>query len=337
MSRLTEFTNLLRPFVASGRLSPYNTAVKLLFEWCSDSMLHTKLSGIRPDLVHQEWKGENFERVIVIGDVHGCREELEELLKVCNYNPVQDGIVFVGDLVNKGPDSVGVIRLARQLSAACCRGNHDEHALFSCLKRRCLQELLPTEETNNKPSDSTPDTFSPSTLLEDLQSYTWTDALTDDEIIWLSQLPYTLLLPPKFSRVVTIDGHEQTVPTLVVHAGLIPDVSLPEQDLTSMITMRDLVEKPEGQVAAIEESTENSKPWAPLWKGPWFVYFGHDAKRKLQQHPLAVGLDTGCCYGNCLTAAILPEHRLVSVPSVRMHVVPGTKPNAKTKAQSNEQ
>jgi predicted phosphodiesterase len=48
------------------------------------------------------------DRIIIIGDVHGCFDELQDLLVECDYNPNQDYLIFVGDLVNKGPKSIEV-------------------------------------------------------------------------------------------------------------------------------------------------------------------------------------------------------------------------------------
>ena len=67
-------------------------------------------------------------RTLVIGDVHGCLDELRALVEQAGVT-ADDEVVFVGDLVSKGPDSAGVIAWARERGAAAVMGNHDEHVL----------------------------------------------------------------------------------------------------------------------------------------------------------------------------------------------------------------
>lgn len=67
-------------------------------------------------------------RTIVIGDVHGCLDELLALVARCGVTP-DDRVVLVGDLVAKGPDSAGVVQWARESGAEAVLGNHDAHVL----------------------------------------------------------------------------------------------------------------------------------------------------------------------------------------------------------------
>ena len=69
-----------------------------------------------------------MDRTIVVGDVHGCREELEELVRVCGWRP-GERLILAGDLVAKGPDSRGVVARAREWGALGVLGNHDAHVL----------------------------------------------------------------------------------------------------------------------------------------------------------------------------------------------------------------
>jgi diadenosine tetraphosphatase ApaH/serine/threonine PP2A family protein phosphatase len=70
-------------------------------------------------------------RTVVVGDVHGCLDELFALLAKCGVTP-DDGVVLVGDVVAKGPDSQGVVQWARESGARAVLGNHDAHVLRAC-------------------------------------------------------------------------------------------------------------------------------------------------------------------------------------------------------------
>jgi diadenosine tetraphosphatase ApaH/serine/threonine PP2A family protein phosphatase len=67
-------------------------------------------------------------RTIIVGDVHGCANELERLLNRVNFS-CGDHLVLVGDLIARGPDSRGVLRIVRETGASFVRGNHEARVL----------------------------------------------------------------------------------------------------------------------------------------------------------------------------------------------------------------
>jgi hypothetical protein len=67
---------------------------------------------------------------VIVGDVHGCTAELEELMEDVGLAEWRDRLVLVGDLIVRGPDSHGALELARKLGARVVRGNH-EHKLLA--------------------------------------------------------------------------------------------------------------------------------------------------------------------------------------------------------------
>ena len=64
-------------------------------------------------------------RRIFVGDIHGCLDAFDRLLAAADHRPGTDRVIAVGDLVNKGPDSLGVLRRMIELDAAAVLGNHD--------------------------------------------------------------------------------------------------------------------------------------------------------------------------------------------------------------------
>jgi diadenosine tetraphosphatase ApaH/serine/threonine PP2A family protein phosphatase len=210
-------------------------------------------------------------RTIVVGDVHGCLDELLALLAKCGAT-ADDAVVLVGDLVAKGPDSQGVVQWARESGARAVLGNHDAHVLRA-------------------------HSGDPAAKGQHLKVAA---ALDDAGIAWLQERPLWIRL-------------SLASPHVVVHGGLVPGVAIEHQAREHLLNLRSITD--DGEPSKHIEGT----PWAAAWPGPEHVVFGHDAVRGLQRHRFATGLDTGCVYGRQLTALVLPQHDLVSVPALRAY------------------
>ncbi|KAH8619769.1 putative Calcineurin like phosphoesterase [Trypanosoma vivax] len=230
-------------------------------------------------------------RYIIVGDVHGCPEQLEQLLLKVNFKQGEDCLIHVGDLVNKGPDSLAVVQLVQRLGGIGVLGNHD-YTLLNCIAR--------VREGHCKQRDvSDPVMRLASTFPRECEEY-------------LRSLPHILRIPQ--------------YNVLVVHAGLNVGLPLEEQNVHEIMHLRRLEqmeEKKHKQLQggkprwrAVVKGTRG-EPWGTLWNGPECVVFGHDARAGLQELPFAYGLDTGCVYGGDLTAVVYgrdsPKGKLVSV------------------------
>lgn len=65
-------------------------------------------------------------RTIIIGDIHGTLDEFKELIELCQFKPGTDTCISTGDLVDRGPNSAGVIDFAMELGATVTVGNHED-------------------------------------------------------------------------------------------------------------------------------------------------------------------------------------------------------------------
>jgi diadenosine tetraphosphatase ApaH/serine/threonine PP2A family protein phosphatase len=69
------------------------------------------------------------EELFVVGDVQGCHQELLDLLAAAKFDPARHRLAFVGDLINRGPDSRGVLEVAKKHDARVVVGNHEDALL----------------------------------------------------------------------------------------------------------------------------------------------------------------------------------------------------------------
>lgn len=222
-------------------------------------------------------------RVIVIGDVHGCIKELSQLLRLADFRP-GDQVIFLGDLVAKGPNSVAVVKLAREIGAKSVRGNHDHEVVrWGETKRLGTMQDVPAYPNSEHAQIAA--------------------ALGPREHKWLLQCPWFITIP----------GLEY----VFVHAGFIPGMRLTQQNPRLMMNMRSVLDNGSVTSRNVEDCA-----WGRSWPGPETVVFGHDALRGLQRYKYALGIDTGCVYGGRLTALLLPDNRLISVGAERAYVVP---------------
>lgn len=204
-------------------------------------------------------------RTIVIGDIHGCLDEVQDLLRAVRASK-EDRLISVGDLIGKGPDSGGVVDWAMSApNLECVLGNHE---------MRYVEAAARGEKPSSKPYDA-----------ETLRQLGYRYGVFTH---WLRRLP------------LTIDEGSW----MVVHAGLDPRMPLAAQTAESLTTLRRL---------------EDLTPWYESYLDPRLVVFGHWVRREPVVRPNAIGVDTGCVYGGKLSALLLPERRVVSVPARRTY------------------
>jgi hypothetical protein len=125
--------------------------------------------------------------------------------------------------------------------------------------------------------------------------------LTDADWASLDALPLYLDLPDHGAR--------------IVHAGVAPGVPFEKQDGWTLTHIRSI--EPDG--APSERSGKES--WSASYRGRPHLVFGHDARRRLQLHPWATGIDTGCVYGGSLTALVIPARETLPFPNQRREML----------------
>lgn len=227
--------------------------------------------------------------VDVVGDVHGCYDELLRLLGELGYRLRRgrlDGqagrqLVFVGDLVDRGPGVAEVLELvmgaAESGVARSVLGNHDERLALALTGR-------PAKSSRS--------------MLTSLTQ------LSRRPMAFRAQVAHFLLgLPPRLAF-----DHGRL---LVVHAGDQPQAPPAERaafNVSGGSTGR-------RDAYGVKERVD----WVTPYGGEALVIYGHTPVLWPDQRRHTINIDTGCVYGGHLTALRYPEGELVSVPARRAY------------------
>ncbi len=230
----------------------------------------------------------------IIGDVHGCGDELETLLRVLDYEN-SDGVwkhpqrraIFVGDLVDRGPRVVDVLNIVIEMCAAgnalCVPGNHD---------KKLLEKL---NGKNVKVAHGLAETLA---QIED-QSDEW-KARTKK------------FLDALVSHYVFDDGN-----LVVAHAGM-----KAEMQGRGSGAVRSFALYGETTGETDEFGLPVRYPWAKEYRGSATVVYGHTPVPEPEWLNNTINIDTGCVFGGKLAALRYPEREIVSVQAERVYAEP---------------
>jgi hypothetical protein len=209
-------------------------------------------------------------RTVIVGDVHGCADELDALLDRVAF-AFGDRLVFVGDLIARGPHSNRVLDIARRTGAVIVRGNH-EHKILSWRAKK---------NAHARGHGKRPERLGRihQQVANELRAVDWT---------LLATSPVYYDLPEHGAR--------------VVHAGVVPGLPFEAQTPETLMRIRSVNGRGEG---TDKQGHAGHILWGALYQGPPHIVFGHNAMAEPQIHEWATGLDTSCVYGGRLSAMIL--------------------------------
>ena len=240
----------------------------------------------------------------IIGDVHGCYEELIELLQKLGYiieeiaddgtnyglkvsHPENRTVIFLGDLIDRGPASLAVLKLVMSMvrsgTALCVPGNHDMK-LHKKLTGKAVQEKHGLAETLRQ-LEGEPDAFK-----NDVKEFLY--GLVSHYVLDSGKL-------------------------VVAHAGLKEEMQGRGSGAVRSFCLY-------GETTG--ETDEFGLPvrynWAAEYRGRAKVVYGHTPVPSAQWLNNTIDIDTGCVFGGSLTALRYPEEELVSVPAHTMYCEP---------------
>jgi len=200
-----------------------------------------KVEDLPAKYLPETGKHRNAGRLVIVGDVHGMKDSLVELLEKIRFDEKHDYLILAGDMVSKGPDSAGVVDLAIKVGATAVRGNHED---------RVIQEYTSMVRLGE---DENSDEIEASTLNNgNYKDRLLVKQLGRKRIKWLENCPLIL-------RVGKLGKLGEVV---VVHAGLAPGVKLQKQDPLMVMNMRTIGDND------MPSDEHKGHPWTKVCSSP---------------------------------------------------------------------
>lgn len=214
-------------------------------------------------------------RVIIYGDVHGCLEEFKELrkeLQITSY----DREISVGDFLDRGPYSNESLTYARETGVELVLGNHEYRYLRY---KKHEEKSIETGRANPMSMND-----------EKMDIY---NRLSEEDFEYIEQAAFFI----------KIDN------LTIVHAGITNKIELSnasKKELESLTRIRDL--DANQKMLTLGETPFGSCHWSEFYEGgEGVIVYGHEAMSKVKIDRYSFGIDTGCVYGNKLTALIIHD------------------------------
>ncbi len=238
-----------------------------------------------PDFAWNAPASPPWRRLFLVGDVHACARELEQLLAGLRLTG-DDRVIFLGDLLDRGPEVRRTLDLVREVRGEVVLGNHED----KFLRWSAQQQGPPRTFSRDDPAMH----LAPHHLetLDALRPADW--ELLRAAKLWI-EIPEMELI--------------------AVHAGFRPGVALEDQKPYEVCRLQAISQ------AGVRRRWHTPRTifWTQGWEDPRWVVYGHTHFRFPMRFERTLGLDTGCVFGGSLTALELPGGRLHRVRAAKNH------------------